>query len=267
MQRGYLLNHVTGQFQQRPRRRGAAQRRRAARAREHRRPGADLHLRAAGLRNAHGPRPRRGRLLRPRRDRRRQRSGRSAELPGRHRSTNRVGAKKMLIKNKLPDDESKNKIVVHRQGLLGHHPGAGQPRRSALRRRPAGTVKATLTFSSATSGESHSTDLPCGNWRLLGSATSPKGYKYRDSELDDGDGQDRPLEGRQAASRPCCRARARRTLDYDLQLGVGQGTVAVNVRERQQDRLQRLPGLQRQGRHATASSSSARTARRRRACP
>ena len=56
----------------------AAHRRAAARAGRHRRPGAHLHLRAAGLRRAHRHRPRRGRLLRPRRARRRQRPGRSA---------------------------------------------------------------------------------------------------------------------------------------------------------------------------------------------
>jgi hypothetical protein len=32
----------------------------------------------------------------------------------------------------------------------------------------------------------HQEDIPCDNWALLGSETSPRGYRYRDPELDQG---------------------------------------------------------------------------------
>jgi hypothetical protein len=32
----------------------------------------------------------------------------------------------------------------------------------------------------------HQTGLACQNWSILGSDTAPKGYRYRDRELDDG---------------------------------------------------------------------------------
>ena len=81
-----------------------------------------------------------------------------------------------------------------------------------------------MTVSGTASGQSHSTGLRCGNWKLLGSPQNPKGYKYRDPELDDGtaklvvwkDGKllKAVLQGSGLTS-----------LAYDLQVGTAQGTV------------------------------------------
>jgi hypothetical protein len=48
---------------------------------------------------------------------------------------------------------------------------------------PKGTVKATLTVSSVTSGESYASPLPRQNWALLGPDENPYGYKYADKTL------------------------------------------------------------------------------------
>src|SRR5262245_55518496 len=94
-----------------------------------------------------------------------------------------AAAKKLLIKNKLPDSEYKNSVV-----LIASDPGiaapapmsSGDPRCNGD---PAGTVKATLTVASVASGQSHTANLPCENWKLLGKETKPKGYKYSDKVL------------------------------------------------------------------------------------
>jgi hypothetical protein len=137
-----------------------------------------------------------------------------------------VAAKKLLIKNKNPDDTNKNKIVLLAKdaGISTPAPGSLDDPRCGLS--APGTVKATLSFSSVSSTQSHDTDLPCENWVLLGSASNPKGYRYKDKELDDGtakvviwkDGKllKSVLQGKGSFQ-----------LDYDLQLGVPQGTVAA----------------------------------------
>jgi DNA-binding beta-propeller fold protein YncE/mono/diheme cytochrome c family protein len=139
-----------------------------------------------------------------------------------------IGAKKLLIKNKLPDDESKNKIVLVAKdaAVIIPAPGSNDDPRCGLD--PPTTVKATLTFASVTSGQSHSTDLPCGNWRLIGSPGSPKGYKYKDQELNDGTAKTVLWKGGKLL-KAVLQGKGVTTLDYDLQLGVGQGTVAATL--------------------------------------
>ncbi|MGH7785786.1 MAG: hypothetical protein ACRERC_02910 [Candidatus Binatia bacterium] len=137
-----------------------------------------------------------------------------------------VGARKLAIKNTLPDDEARNKIVFV-TGAAGSVPAPGSADDPRCGLAPPTTVKATLQFSSDASGQAHGTDLPCGNWTLLGTPTTPKGYKYKDKELDDGTAKivvwksgkqlKAVLKGKGGLS----------TLDYDLQLGVPQGTVAA----------------------------------------
>jgi hypothetical protein len=137
-----------------------------------------------------------------------------------------LDAKKIMVKNKNPDDETKNKIVFIAKDSSVTIPLPGSPDDPRCGIDPPSTVKATLTFSSVTSGESHSTDLPCGNWRLIGSPTTPKGYKYKDSELDDGTAKIVLWKGGKVL-KAVLQGKGPSTLDYDLQLGVGQGTVAA----------------------------------------
>jgi len=135
-----------------------------------------------------------------------------------------VPARKLLIKNSLPDDESKNKIVllIKDAGVTTPAPGSSDdPRCNAS---PSGTVKATLALFSNSSGHSHSTDLPCQNWTLIGSTTNPRGYKYRDSELDDGTAKT-VIWKNGSQLKALLKGSGPSTLDYDLQVAVSEGTV------------------------------------------
>src|SRR6185436_3752886 len=69
-----------------------------------------------------------------------------------------IAGDKILIKNKVPDDETKNKIIlVSKDGTIDTPaPGGADDPRCGLD--PPGTVKASITFGSASSGELHSSD-------------------------------------------------------------------------------------------------------------
>jgi hypothetical protein len=137
-----------------------------------------------------------------------------------------VSAKKLLIKNKDPDDESKNKVVMLAKdaSITTPAPAAADDPRCGLD--APGTVKANLMLSSLTSGQSHSTDLPCENWKLIGNTSNPKGYKYKDKELDDGTAK-LVLWTDGKLLKAVLQGKGPTNLDYDLQLGVPQGTVAA----------------------------------------
>jgi hypothetical protein len=147
------------------------------------------------------------------------------QLPGAQQP---AAAKKLLIKNKLPDDESKNAIVFLARDASIAIPAPLSDDDPRCNGDPSGTVKATLTVASAASGQSHNTPLPCQNWKVLGPEESPKGYKYTDKELSTataktvvwkaGSQLEAVLKGSGASD-----------LDYDLQLGVPQGTVAATL--------------------------------------
>jgi DNA-binding beta-propeller fold protein YncE len=96
-----------------------------------------------------------------------------------------LAGKKLLIKDSPSDDEARRRIVVvTRDAPSAPAPdSAGDPRCGAD---PSGTVKARLRVASQMSGQSHETPLPCQNWELLGSTSAPRGYRYRDPELNDG---------------------------------------------------------------------------------
>jgi YVTN family beta-propeller protein len=137
--------------------------------------------------------------------------------------------KKLLIKNALPDVESKNKAVILSKDptIVAPPPGStGDPR---CNDDPVGTVKATLRLSSANSGQDLSTDLPCQNWSLVGSATSPKGYAYSDPELDDGVAK-KVMWKNGKQFKALLSGKGATTFAYDLQLGVSQDTVTVTFR-------------------------------------
>jgi hypothetical protein len=137
-----------------------------------------------------------------------------------------VSAKKLLIKNKDPDDESKNKVVMLAKDATITTPApaaAGDPRCGLD---APGTVKANLMLSSLASGQSHSTDLPCENWKLIGNTSNPKGYKYKDKELDDGTAK-LVLWKDGKLLKAVLQGKGPTNLDYDLQLGIPQGTVAA----------------------------------------
>ena len=139
-----------------------------------------------------------------------------------------VATKKLLIKNRFPDDESKNKVVFVAKDPTVSTPVPGGPDDPRCGLDPPSTVKASLTLSSATSGQTHSSNLPCGNWKLLGSPTNPKGYKYTDKELDDGTVKIVVWKTNKLL-KAVLHGKGPSTLAYDLQVGVPQGTVAATI--------------------------------------
>ncbi|MFN8643749.1 MAG: thrombospondin type 3 repeat-containing protein [Candidatus Binatia bacterium] len=145
-------------------------------------------------------------------------------IPGGTAATTLVTTKKLQIGNATPDDESKNKIIVQSKSASIAAPAPGSADDPRCNGDPLGTVKATLTVASATSGQTHSTDLPCQNWALLGSFANPKGYKYADPELDDGTAKKVIWKGGKQL-KALLFGKGPTTLAYDLQTGVAQGTV------------------------------------------
>ncbi|MFN8641771.1 MAG: hypothetical protein U0802_08990 [Candidatus Binatia bacterium] len=137
-----------------------------------------------------------------------------------------VPARKVLVKNASPDDEARNKIVLLLKDASITTPApdsADDPRCGAA---PSGTVKASLAFVSVSTGESHTTPLPCQNWSLLGSGSNPKGYRYADAELDQGTAK-KVLWKNGAQLKATLSGKGPSTLDFDLQLGLSAGSVAA----------------------------------------
>jgi YVTN family beta-propeller protein len=136
-----------------------------------------------------------------------------------------ISAKKLLVKNALPDDESKNKVSFLSKDAAITPPAresAADPRCGGD---PSGTVKASLEIRSTATAEAHQTDLPCQNWQAIGSDARPRGYRYRDVVLATGTAKIvlwKPgmLKANLVGSGPS-------TLDYDLQSGVSQDDIAV----------------------------------------
>jgi hypothetical protein len=137
-----------------------------------------------------------------------------------------VAGKKLLIKNRIPADESKNKILVQvkSKSLAVPAPGSdGDPRCGGS---PSGTVKAVLTVASSATPESHTTDLPCQNWALIGSEANARGYKYKDPELNDGTAKTVSWK-RGVSLKATLSGKGPTQLDFDLAIGVGQGAIDV----------------------------------------
>jgi DNA-binding beta-propeller fold protein YncE len=136
-----------------------------------------------------------------------------------------ASASKIQVKNALPADESKNRIVAQSRDVLvvPAPPGAnGDPRCGSD---PNGTVKAKIMVASATSGQSYSTDLPCQNWVMIGKATTPKGYKYTDPGLIDG--TTLKAVWKKKSFKASLSGKGPTVLGYDLQVGTSQDPVTV----------------------------------------
>jgi len=132
-----------------------------------------------------------------------------------------VVAKKILLK---ADAGAVDKIVVLSRDPALTPPapdGPGDPRCGSA---AVGTAKASMLVASAGSGESHATALPCQRWSLLGSPGAPKGYRYRDPQLADGEAKSvtwKPGKLKAVLSGA--------GIGYTLQIGVNQGFVAVQL--------------------------------------
>jgi hypothetical protein len=89
---------------------------------------------------------------------------------------------------------------------------------------PPGTVRATLRFSSSTSGaDTGEIPLPCENWQIKGGEGTPqRRYSYTDKERDEGPCRKVDVKGLRALT-ASCDGRGPSPLDY--MLGVDQGSV------------------------------------------
>ena len=137
-----------------------------------------------------------------------------------------VSTRKLLIKNASPDNEAKNKIVLVLKDASITTPAPDSTDDPRCGMQPSGTIKASLAIFSVSTGENHTTPLPCQNWSLLGSTTNPKGYKYKDSELDDGTAKS-VIWKTGSQLKATLKGKGVSVLDYDLQLGVPAGSVAA----------------------------------------
>lgn len=145
-----------------------------------------------------------------------------AVAPGTTRAADHlVDGRRLVIKNRVPDNEQRNRVIfAARSGALALAPpgSAGDPTCAGV-----GGGGALLTISSARSGQSHSTPLPCQNW-----SAAPSGYKYRDRELDDGTCKLIVIrDGR--VLRATCLGSGPTNLDYDLQVGQSQDPIDVSL--------------------------------------
>jgi hypothetical protein len=142
--------------------------------------------------------------------------------------TRPVPASKLLIKNRLPDAEPKNFVSVKIQSPTLPIPPPGSVSDPRCGTDPLGTVKATLTLSSATSGESYTSPLPCQNWTILGAAASPAGYKYADKLLTVGT-VSKLTWRRDKDLKATLTGKGSAALAYDLDVGVSQNPVRGSI--------------------------------------
>jgi hypothetical protein len=148
-------------------------------------------------------------------------AGMAAFSDGSARATDTLLAgKRLIIDNAVPDNETRNRIVVTaRDESLGiAAPGSsGDPTCAG-----AGGGGGRITFTSVASGESHTTPLPCANWtgRKTGS------WRYRDLELDDGTCKVVQIRSTRSLHAVCL-GRGPTVLDFDLRAGQPQTPITV----------------------------------------
>jgi hypothetical protein len=95
---------------------------------------------------------------------------------------------------------------------------------------PPGTVKATLEFSSSTSGHGSCViDLPCQNWFALGGnlvhQVAKRSYRYYDGQVDEGPCNSVSVVGAKRITVSCKGSGATTDFPYDLEVGTAEGTV------------------------------------------
>ena len=137
----------------------------------------------------------------------------------------KVVATKLQVKNAFPDDEFKRKIVVVSKDPTISPPAPGGVADPRCGSDPTGTVKARLRVASLSTNSSEEADLPCQNWFLIGSPTSPKGYKYKDPEQNEGTTKTATWKARQLKATLTGKGPA--SLDYDLQMNVDEAPIGA----------------------------------------
>ncbi len=132
--------------------------------------------------------------------------------------------KRLLIKNRIPDDVTKNRIKVSGEAPSIPIPVPGSA--DDPRCEPEGSGRGgAIAVESESTAERFWQALPCEGWKLRGRESSPRGYTYRDGQRAFGPCSSVVLQtGRLRAK---CGGRV--ALDYDLVEGVSQLPVGVEV--------------------------------------
>jgi hypothetical protein len=134
--------------------------------------------------------------------------------------THPLEGNRLLIKNRVPDDERSNRITV---ALKGSDLWLPVPW-SSLDPTIAGAV---LRVESETSGEGFEQFLPAQNWQRRGTGQSTARYRYSDRELDESACKSATLTKRKV--KLTCSGKGAATLDYDLTEGQTQAPVRVTL--------------------------------------
>lgn len=140
-----------------------------------------------------------------------------------------VLGKVAIVTNKDPDDFEKSAGKWKASGAEIVSPLRGSSSDPRCNGDPAGTVKATVRFLSATSGQDHTFDLPCQNWVATGgkkvNSVPKRGYKYSDGKREDGPCNSVKVTGTKSVSVSCKGKPGAASFPFDLQSGVSQGAV------------------------------------------
>ena len=142
-----------------------------------------------------------------------------------------VLGKVAILTNKNPDDFFKSAGKWKASGDDIVSPLRGSSSDPRCNGEPEGTVKASVRFYSATSGQDVTIDLPCQNWKAIGgnkvSSVAKRGYKYSDGKREDGPCNSVKITGTKSVSVSCKGKPGAASFDYDLQSGVDQGPLAT----------------------------------------
>lgn len=97
-----------------------------------------------------------------------------------HSQPVRVAARKLLVKNVLPDDPARNMLTVAAKDPAITTPAPGSFDDPRCVPNPPGTFTTQVVV---TGGVFAVENLTCEHWSLLGSEARPKGYRYKGPEL------------------------------------------------------------------------------------
>lgn len=145
-----------------------------------------------------------------------------------------VQGKIVIVTNKTPDDFEKSLGKWKASGSQLEVPLRGSVNDPRCNGDPDGTVKASVRFVSATSGQDVTVDLPCQNWTVTGgnkvNSVSKRGYKYADGKREDGPCNSVKIKGTKSLSVSCKGKPGAASFPFDLQSGVGQGVISTVLR-------------------------------------
>lgn len=125
----------------------------------------------------------------------------------------------LVIKNTVPDNESRNTIQAKLKGLHVDVPLPGSPGDPTC----AGGVGSSLTISSSASGAAFGQNLPCANWQQTLS-----GYRYRDRQMINGPCSDVDFQP-DGITKIRCSGRGPAVLDFDLEPNLAQAPIGVRL--------------------------------------